>query len=124
MVDVAGIEPATPCLQSKHKFNLSHCFGCAYEFEAPLRLLQRCSKNSTLMTHIMLVRRSRSAVQLGFSGQLAGRRSANTSLADTGSALIVPNLVPTVSSNSDSPLKASHVIQEFSDEVPVAQSLA
>ncbi len=30
LVDVAGIEPATPCLQSKRKFNLSHCFGCAY----------------------------------------------------------------------------------------------
>ena len=56
LVDVAGIEPATPCLQSKRKFNLSRCFGCAYEFEAPLRLLQRCSKNSTLMTHNMLIR--------------------------------------------------------------------
>jgi hypothetical protein len=30
MVDVTGIEPVTPCLQSKRKFNLSHCFGCAY----------------------------------------------------------------------------------------------
>ena len=25
-VDVAGIEP---CVQCKHKFNLSRCFGCA-----------------------------------------------------------------------------------------------
>jgi len=33
----------TPCLQSKRKFNLSRCFGCAYEFEARLRLLQSCS---------------------------------------------------------------------------------
>jgi hypothetical protein len=40
LVDVAGIEPATPCLQSKRKFNLSRCFGCAYQFEAPLG----CSK--------------------------------------------------------------------------------
>ena len=44
LVDVAGIEPATPCLQSKHKFNLSRCFGCAYYFQALLRLLQSCSK--------------------------------------------------------------------------------
>jgi hypothetical protein len=29
-VDVAGLEPAPPCLQSKRKFNLSRCFGCAY----------------------------------------------------------------------------------------------
>ena len=29
LVDVTGIEPATPCLQSKRKFNLSRCFGCA-----------------------------------------------------------------------------------------------
>jgi hypothetical protein len=43
-VDVAVLEPAAPCLQSKHKFNLSR-FGCAYHFEAPLRLLQSCSKN-------------------------------------------------------------------------------
>jgi hypothetical protein len=44
VVDVTGIEPATPCLQSKRKFNLSHCFGCAYQFQALLKLLQRCSK--------------------------------------------------------------------------------
>jgi hypothetical protein len=30
VVDVTGLEPVTPCLQSKHKFNLSRCFGCAY----------------------------------------------------------------------------------------------
>jgi len=50
MVDVTGIEPATPCLQSKQKFNLSRCFGCAYQFQALLRLLQSCSK-STEATH-------------------------------------------------------------------------
>jgi hypothetical protein len=44
MVDVRGFEPLTPCLQSKLKFNLSRCFGCAYWFEALLRLLQRCSE--------------------------------------------------------------------------------
>jgi hypothetical protein len=48
LVDVAGLEPATPCLQSKRKFNLSRCFGCAYHFEAPLRLLQSCSKTDSL----------------------------------------------------------------------------
>jgi len=32
LVDVAGIEPATPCLQSKQKINLSRCFGCVYGF--------------------------------------------------------------------------------------------
>jgi hypothetical protein len=36
---------------------------------------------------------------------------------------MAPNLVPTVSSKSDSALKARHVIQEFSDEVSVALSL-
>ena len=30
VVDVTGIEPVTPCLQSRLKFNLSRCFGCAY----------------------------------------------------------------------------------------------
>jgi hypothetical protein len=30
LVDVTGIELVTPCLQSRLKFNLSHCFGCAY----------------------------------------------------------------------------------------------
>jgi hypothetical protein len=29
LVDVTGIEPVTPCLQSKSKFNLSRCRGCA-----------------------------------------------------------------------------------------------
>jgi hypothetical protein len=48
MVDVAGIEPATPCLQSRRKFNLSRCFGCAYQFQAVLRLLQSCSKRDSL----------------------------------------------------------------------------
>ena len=47
-MDVAGIEPATPCLQSKRKFNLSRCFGCAYQFEGFLRLLQNCSKKAAL----------------------------------------------------------------------------
>ncbi len=44
-MDVAGIEPATHCLQSGWKFNLSRCFGCAYPFQAPLRLLQSCSND-------------------------------------------------------------------------------
>jgi hypothetical protein len=44
VVDATGIEPATPCLQSKRKFNLSRCFGCAYQFQALLKLLQRCPK--------------------------------------------------------------------------------
>jgi hypothetical protein len=48
LVDVAGLEPAAACLQSKRKFNLSRCFGCAYPFEAPLRLLQSCSKTDSL----------------------------------------------------------------------------
>ena len=43
-MDVAGIEPATPCLQSKQKINLSHCFGCAYSFQTALKLLQCCSE--------------------------------------------------------------------------------
>ena len=30
LVDVRGFEPLTPCLQSRVKFNLSRCFGCAY----------------------------------------------------------------------------------------------
>jgi hypothetical protein len=47
-VDVAGLEPAAPCLQSKRKFNLSRCFGCAYQFEAFLRLLQSCAKKAAL----------------------------------------------------------------------------
>ena len=42
-MDVTGIEPVTPCLQSKHKFNPSRCFGCAYSCEALLRLLHNCS---------------------------------------------------------------------------------
>ena len=37
------IEPTTPCLQSRREFNQSRCFGCAYQFEAVLRLLQNCS---------------------------------------------------------------------------------
>ncbi len=45
LVDVAGIEPAAPCLQSKRKFNLSRRFGCAYQFQALLRLLQTCSNS-------------------------------------------------------------------------------
>ena len=45
-MDVAGLEPAAPCLQSKRKFNLSRCFGCAYEFEARLRSLQSCSNTA------------------------------------------------------------------------------
>jgi hypothetical protein len=48
LVDVAGFEPAAPCLQSKHKFNLSHCFGCAYQFQALPGLLQSCSENAGL----------------------------------------------------------------------------
>jgi hypothetical protein len=30
LVDVRGFEPLIPCRQSKRKFNLSRCFGCAY----------------------------------------------------------------------------------------------
>ena len=52
MVDVAGIEPATPCLQSKQKFNLRRCFGFDYKFEALLRLLQSCSKNGRLTSSV------------------------------------------------------------------------
>jgi hypothetical protein len=48
LVDVRGFEHLTPCLQSKRKFNLSRCFGCAYQFEAFLRLLQSCSKKAAL----------------------------------------------------------------------------
>ena len=47
-MDVAGIEPATPCLQSKRKFNLSRCFGCAYQFEGFLRLLQKLLQKGSL----------------------------------------------------------------------------
>ena len=43
---MTGIEPVTPYLQGKQKFKLSRCFGCAYQFEVVLRLLQRCSKNA------------------------------------------------------------------------------
>jgi hypothetical protein len=50
-VDVTGIEPVTPCLQSKQKFKLNRCFGCAYQFEVVLRLLQRCSKNAEKREH-------------------------------------------------------------------------
>ena len=48
LVDVAGLEPAAPCLQSRRKFNLSRCFGCAYQLQAALRLLQSCSKKGSL----------------------------------------------------------------------------
>src|SRR5258708_4509499 len=56
LVDVAGIEPATPCLQSKRKFNLSRCFGCAYQFEGFSTLLQSCSKarNTKKMSRVQL----------------------------------------------------------------------
>jgi hypothetical protein len=40
LVDVRGFEPLTPCLQSRFKFNLSRCFGCAYSFKTFLG----CSK--------------------------------------------------------------------------------
>jgi hypothetical protein len=43
-VGSAGLEPAASCLSGRRKFNLSRCFGCAYQFQAPLRLLQSCSK--------------------------------------------------------------------------------
>jgi len=34
-----------PACEGRRKFNLSRCFGCAYQFQAPLRLLQSCSKD-------------------------------------------------------------------------------
>ena len=40
-MDVTGIEPVTPCLQSRRKFKLSRLFGCACTFRDALKLLQR-----------------------------------------------------------------------------------
>jgi hypothetical protein len=34
LVDVRELEHLTLCLQSRHKFNLSHCFGCAYQLKS------------------------------------------------------------------------------------------
>ena len=36
LVDVTGIEPVTPCLQSSGNLNLSRRFGCAYHPRAYL----------------------------------------------------------------------------------------
>jgi hypothetical protein len=46
MVDVGGLGPPAPCLQSKYKVNLSRCVGCTYDFKVALRLLQSCSKST------------------------------------------------------------------------------
>ena len=42
LVDVAGSRPAGPCLERSRKFNLSRCFGCAYQFKPFLD----CSKDA------------------------------------------------------------------------------
>jgi hypothetical protein len=56
LVDVAGIEPATPCLQTRVNLNLSRRFGCAYHLLANLVCSKVAPNHSAQLVHTVPAR--------------------------------------------------------------------